>query len=266
MTLQTQIALKSVVAYLTEFFPLDTSIIQFGSSIYDLDKQVLDVDLMILANESTYFIDFKRNLNFFKSQLLTGIPNCGFKPNTSKESIHQLEAGIRSFRTTDLEIFPAFYFGPYPIDNLSDVKSIWFHIKGLINIDQYKLFCNYFPFHATSINHNNIILKGHFDPTLYSSEININNKELSIWVNSLYKRLEVCHDSVSAFKCFKKLCLIVCIRYGFVNSEINVLMNNIKSITGRNDFITISENSSLDLIQSLFQTVRLHLKNSHQVG
>lgn len=123
MSEQVKQSIDHLINYLITDISSELSIVHFGSSIYDMNKNDLDIDIMLLSENQTFYADIDQRLLTFKSDLLKGSPDCGFKPDLCSDKVQHIENQIMLLNSTEVRYVPALCFGPYKLPAVSQKKE-----------------------------------------------------------------------------------------------------------------------------------------------
>lgn len=234
------------------------SITQFGSSIYGKTSPVMDIDIMILCQDTSCYNNFESQLISLKEKLLDGTDDCGFGPEPGS-IINHISECILASKVNETTAIPMFKIGPLVMVKSNSKYTIYFHFKGPISEDEFAIFCKHFPFHARSIIHNHIIIKGSLEADKFNSLIQIEKVDLEVWNQALKKRIVKTSSESMAIKCLKKLTIQYLIYKGFYSNNPGIAFNQLKDSLGITNDIIFNRLSSLEDIKDTFSKIYINI-------
>lgn len=210
--MQSTITKSSVRSWLKSFadciaaYDVSMSVVQFGSSINNVESEQLDLDILILTDTDYYNGNFVDNLENLRSGLLAGKIHKGFAPERLEIERIALEfVAVNRFENADVSL--QFAFGPITYQYNLRGRKIYLHCKGPITKEQFILFCQRFPFHGSSIISDSTVIHGQFDKKSFMDHIEVTVDELEAFNDGL--RIRVLNSSTphDIKKCIRKLLL-----------------------------------------------------------
>ncbi len=229
----------------------------FGSSLRKYCSLGRDIDILILENCTNVRLKFCEQLLKMQKEFLDhGVP---YSFSTYNQRVgyvfDKLIAKVN--KNNNIKISAKFIFGPLDKSIIPAQNELLFHVKGPVFIDEFKLFCERFPFHAKSIIHNNKRLIGEFEIYDLDKYISINKSNYMLWLKSLKMRVDKSELTHELIKLIEKLIytfLIYSHKYTINESTINNVLNRFN--------LEIYKNKNISYLKDAFNKLFIYALNS----